>query len=195
MAAAESESGAEIVPVLAPASDDYASATWAAVAAGALAGAALSALPELGGVAAQRWGPAALAAAGALAGGLLAGLPPLRRRLAGASALEARVEQAAGREFLRHEVFRTRDRTGVLIYVSLFERRVAVLADEGVYRAVPRERWRELAESVAAGMKTRGAESVLLEAVASAGALVRELGPRRRADDVNELSDPPRADG
>ena len=193
VAAAEAESGAEIVPVVAPASDDYRSATWAGVAAGALGGAALAALPVDGLRIAGGWAPAALAFAGALVGCLLAEVPRLRRRLAGSAALGLRVEQAAGREFLRHELFRTRDRTGVLIYVSLFERRVSVLADEGVYRAVAQEKWDELARAVAAGMKSRPAELVLLEAVSSAGALVKEFGPRRRSDDANELPDAPRA--
>jgi uncharacterized membrane protein len=42
-------------------------------------------------------------------------------------------------------------------------------------------------------MRERPAAAALLEAVARASALVAARGPRRRADDRNELPDDPRA--
>jgi uncharacterized membrane protein len=66
-----------------------------------------------------------------------------------------------------------------------------VIADEGVYRAVPRPAWQELAAAVAADMRRRGAGEALLDAVRRAAALVAEHGPRRRDDDRNELPDAP----
>jgi len=122
-----------------------------------------------------------------------AAVPAVRRAVAGRAELDRRVDAAAAGEFLRHEVFRTRDRSGILIYVSLFERRVRVIADEGVYRALAKPAWDELANAVAAEMRSRPPASALLEAVRRASALVGEHGPRRRADDVNELPDAPLA--
>jgi putative membrane protein len=189
---AERESGAELVPVLAAASDPYPVADARAAAAGALFGGA--AAPWLAGGfgwGAPAWLAAAAVVAGALAGRLLAELTVVRRALAGATELDRRVDAAAGAEFLRQEVFRTRDRSGILIYISLFEHRVRVIADEGVYRAVPRPAWQELAAAVAADMRRRGAGEALLDAVRRAAALVVEHGPRRRDDDRNELPDAP----
>jgi putative membrane protein len=195
VAEAERRSGAEVVPVLARASDAYRLADWRAAAGGALAG-ALAGVPleaAAGWSALARWAPALAAAAGALLGLAAVTVPALRRLLAGARELDARVDAAAAAEFLRREVFRTRDRTGLLIYVSLFERRVRVLADEGVYRAVERPRWEELAGAVAADMRAEAPARALLEAVRRAGELVAAHGPRRRADDRNELPDAPLA--
>lgn len=190
---AEAGSGAELVPVLAARSDDYAVAAWRSALLGAGTGAAATALaPDLAGW--SRWAawlPALLAAAGALAGFAAARIPAVRRALAGAAELDARVEAAAREAFLEHEVFRTRDRTGLLLYVSLFERRVRIVADEGVYRAVPEAVWRQVATETAARMRDGEPGAALLAAVRRAGELVGEHGPRRRADDRNELPDPP----
>lgn len=189
--AAEAASGAEIVPVLARASDDYPEAGWIGGVWGALAGAMAALGLPIGWPAGVPWELPAAVAVGALAGALATRAPGLRRAVVGSERLEARVEAAAWGEFVRHEVFRTRDRTGILIYVSAFERRVVVLADEGVYRAVPAEVWRRMAAEVASAMRGRPPAEALLDAVRRGGALVTEYGPRRRPDDANELPDAP----
>jgi putative membrane protein len=193
VAAAEAASGAEIVPVLVAAVDSHEEALWKGALIGALAG-ALAGAVELAGHAA--WAPPGLrvllpVTAGALVGGALAWWPPLRRLLVGRARLEAQVERAAREAFLAHEVFATRDRTGLLIFVALFERSVAVVADSGVHAAVPAEQWQVLAQSVAREMSTGSPARALLAAVERAGAVVGAQGPRRRSDDVNELPDAP----
>ena len=189
----ERTSGAELVPVLVARSDAYRIADWRGATAGAVAGGVVHALaPELAGWSALApVAPLAWIAAGALAAALAARWPALRRALAGGEELAARTAAGARAAFLANEVFRTRDRTGVLIYVSLFERRVEILADEGVYRAVPPPVWERLANEIAATMKRSRPEQAMLEALRRAGELVAEHGPRRRSDDANELPDAP----
>lgn len=196
--AAEAASGAEIVPVLVPASGTYPVADARGAAAGALVGAlAYLAAPAstVAGAESSWLGTVAVATA-ALGGLLLARVGRVRRALAGAE-LDERVDLAAAREFVARNVFRTADRTGILLFVSLFERQVRVLADEGVYRAVERPLWEKMAETVAGEMRAGRSEArpgaALLRAVQAAGALVAEFGPRRRADDENELPDEPAA--
>jgi putative membrane protein len=193
VARVEAGSGAEIVPVVVDASSEYEIASWRAAALGALAGTLTAAL-----VAWLRpaWGGApptllALPAVGALAGAALARLPALRRALVGRDRLDARVESAAFEAFVRHEVFRTRDRTGLLIFVSLFEHEVRILADEGVHACVPPEEWQALARLVAGEMRAQSPGKALLTAVERAGGLVAARGPRRASDDANELPDAP----
>jgi putative membrane protein len=191
VARAEAVSGAEIVPVVVESCDGYEISTWMGAALGALTAATWAlAAPPWGTTPARALLPTAL---GALAGALLAHLPPLRRALAGRARLAHRVEAAAGTAFIAHEVFRTRDRTGLLLFVSHFERRVTILADSGVHAAVPEQEWRSLADAVAADMKNESPGKALLVAVERVGAVVAARGPVRRADDVNELPDAPSA--
>jgi putative membrane protein len=194
--AAESASGAEIVPVLVAASGDYPVADARGTAVGALVGAlAYLAAPALAGAGLDpAWLGALAVAAGALGGLVLARVARIRRALAG-SELDERVDLAAARTFLERNVFRTAERTGILLFVSLFERQVRVIADEGVYRAVERPIWERLAATVATEMRDDRPGAALLRAIEATAALVVEHGPRRRADDVNELPDAPATNG
>jgi putative membrane protein len=193
VAHAEARSGAEIVPVVVPASEGYELATWKGAAFGAFAGLLAAALS-----AAQRggWGaaPAELLlppAVGALAGAVAGRWAPLRRWLIGRAGLETTVEGAAWEAFVRHEVFATRDRTGLLIYVSLAEHQVAILADSGIHPKIPQAEWNALARAIAASMRDLAPGAALLAAVERAGEVLSSRGPSRRADDANELPDAP----
>jgi len=187
--AAESQSGVEIVPVVTPTSDSYRVADQRGALIGGIVGVLLQASLTAPVAWGDRWSPAVWTAVGALVGLGLARLPTLRVVLAGAGEISACVAAGARDSFLAQEVFRTRDRTGMLIYVSLLERRVEVLADAGVYQAVPQEDWQRVADEVAREMSRREPATALLEAIRRAGELVAVHGPYRRDDDVNELPD------
>src|SRR5262247_4062785 len=80
-------------------------------------------------------------------GHALARIDAVRRVLLEPALVEARVAERARRAFAEHGLTRTRGRTGILIFVALFERRVVVLADEGIHRALgPNESWTEVVE-------------------------------------------------
>lgn len=192
--AAERASAGEIVPLLVDAADDYELADWKGATIGALlcalGAAVFHALRPI-------WGSASTwlvlpVALGALAGALAARFsPPLRRWLIGSARLDDCVEACAFEAFLHHGVFRTRDRSGILILVALFEHRVRILADEGIHAAVPAPTWEALARDTALAVRAGRPAAALVAAVERCGALLAEHGPRRRADDVNELPDAP----
>lgn len=199
VAEAEKRTSGEIVPYVVPASDAYANALWKGAAFGALAGPllalALHRLWDLWGTHLDLW-IAVPAAAGAAIGFLLAAfVPPVKRWLAGDEMLELRTRQRAEMAFLEAEVFRTRDRTGILLFLSLFEHRVVVLADSGIHALVQPGQWEAIAAAIAAGIRAGRAGEALLEAIRSCGDLLERHGVARRADDVNELPDELRRGG
>jgi putative membrane protein len=120
-------------------------------------------------------------------------VPPVRRLFTTAAAREANVRAAARAAFVAHKVHTTRDRTGVLLFVSDFERRAEIVADLGVLRRADGD---EPARSFAALTKAIGDGRSLDEVVAAARALgaFLERALPRRPDDVNELDDAPRED-
>jgi uncharacterized membrane protein len=59
------------------------------------------------------------------------------------------VELAAHRQFMKHQVDLTELRQGVLIYVSLYEKSVYLLADRGVTPHVPPKEWADLGATLA----------------------------------------------
>jgi putative membrane protein len=193
VAAAEELSGGEVVPYAVGRCGDYRAACWAAAALVAALAAGISALVhDLGGF----WGGSALvwvalpAPVAALAGfGLVAAWSGLRRRLTSAAALDDRVEMRAAAAFLEAEVFATRDRTGVLIFLALFEHRVVVLADSGIAARVEPGEWKGISDRLAAGIRDGRAAAALIEAIGACGRLLAERRVERRPDDVSELPD------
>lgn len=189
---AEASTGGEIVPYVVDACDPYPEAAWTATAAGALLTPLLAVLLHVGlGLWGGDWSlwmalPALLGGgAGWLAGRFVA---PLRRLLVPAELLERRVGLRAASAFVEEEVFATRDRTGILLFVALFEHRVLVLADAGIHAEVAPEEWQGIAADTAAGIKAGRPGRALADAVTRCGELLARRVERRR-DDVDELSD------
>ena len=117
---------------------------------------------------------------------LLRACPPLLRRLIHPAEIDAEVEERAKTAFLDHGLHRTQGGTGILILICLFEHRVQVLADRGIFSAVTPETWQQVADLVSAGIREGRTADALCEAIASCGELLAEKFPPR-ADDKNEL--------
>jgi putative membrane protein len=190
---AERGTSGEIVPFVVNASDSYEGALWKGAALGALVASLVAAAAWL---VWEFWGaPIALwligpPMAGAALGYLLAGAVPfLRRALIGQEVTSRRVERRAAMAFLDEEVFRTRDRTGILLFLSLFERRVIVIGDEGINSKVTESEWNELVARLVAGIESKRAVDALVSAIDECGELLRQRGVDIRPDDENELSD------
>jgi putative membrane protein len=113
-------------------------------------------------------------------------LPALRRLLVPPEILAHRVRQRATQAFVEEEVFRTRDRSGILIFVSLFERRVVVHADRGLDGVVTPREWEEVVSAIAAGMRRGEPGPALADGIRRCADLAGRLPPR--PDDRDELS-------
>lgn len=189
---AETATAGEIVPYVVGRSDPYHEAFWRGACLGALALAmAAAAAHELG----SFWGygllwlavpPVAGAGLGWLA---VAAWPWLRRALINGEQMEQMVRMRAQGAFLEQEVFDTRDRTGILIFLSLFEHRVVVLGDSGINAKVRQNEWDSIVAGIAAGIRAGTPGVALAEGIRRCGALLRERRVERRADDTDELSD------
>ena len=192
VAEAEGHTGGEIVALALASADEYQVAYWKGAALVGFAAAATAAVVDQFRplwITRPAWMLLYLAC-GLLAGAMLARyVVPFRRWLCGSDLLDRRLQQRAREAFLVHSVFTTRDRTGILIAVSAFERRVIVLADEGIHSVVPAGTWEELARETAATVREAGPGAGLLQAVRKAGGLLRHHGLIRRTDDHNELPD------
>ncbi|HYG62517.1 MAG TPA: hypothetical protein VEL74_08035 [Thermoanaerobaculia bacterium] len=188
---AEARTAGEIVPYVVEESDEYPTAAWKGAALGALLGPLAAAVLFY---AAGHWAthppvwmllpPAAGAAAGYLLTLLIA---PVKRWMAGEELLEVRSRRRAEVAFLEQEVFRTRDRTGILLFVSLFEHRVVVLADSGIHQKVAPGEWDGIVAGVVQGIRAGRPGAALIAAIAECGKLLERHGVARRSDDVDEL--------
>jgi putative membrane protein len=114
-------------------------------------------------------------------------LPGLRFYLTPRRLAEESVQRAARAEFFDAHISETRERTGILVYVSQTERLAEVLADSGVRNAVDIASWEagvRRIRYVAAHVREGAA---LAEAVRELREVLALCLPRQ-ADDVDELS-------
>jgi uncharacterized membrane protein len=73
-----------------------------------------------------------------LFGGMVFGsLPPLQRLLIGRKLREKYTQRFAGSVFWENRLFATKEKVGLLLFFSQFERTVAVVADQGVVEHLP----------------------------------------------------------
>lgn len=190
--AVEASTGGEIVPYVVARCGGDEEAVWKGAAVGSLLVAALAA--------AVRWrielwaGPAWLwivapAALGGALGVLAAGVPWVARRLVGREALARRAERRAAEAFVAEEVFATSERTGILLFVAVFERRAVVLADRGIHARVPAGAWDGLIARLTAGLRAGRPAAALVAAIGECGDLLAEWGVAATVADRDELPD------
>jgi putative membrane protein len=129
-----------------------------------------------------------------LLAGILGGLAsnfilPLKRLLVTQPQLDFNTRVRAERAFLEEEVFNTRERTGILIFVSFFEREVMVMADKGISKVVEQREWDALVRLIIDGIRRNQIVDGLEAAIKRSGEILLEKGFARAEDDVNELGD------
>jgi putative membrane protein len=200
---AESKTAAEIVPVVAAASGRYDRAEdvvglivgiGAMVAAWFLLVLPAARDPAAGGWdgssgAAMIWVMAALVVAGFAAGAFLAArIPALRRPFVPAGQMIAEAGERAAQLYCDERVRHTEADTGVLVYLSLFERRAVILADDAAYEALGPEAIAEECSRLTADAARGDLTAALCAAIGRLGERLAAKLPRG-AGDRNELAD------
>lgn len=123
----------------------------------------------------------------------VASLPAVRRVLTPASLKHQHVHERAMEQFFAQGLQATRERTGVLIFVSSAERRVEIIADEGIHGKVGSDAWDRAVAVAVKRIRAGDAVGGLLAAVEICGAVLAQHFPSDGAkgnqlpDDVVEI--------
>lgn len=181
---AEASTSGEIVPLIVQASDPYPHADLA----GGIVGQSLALIagiwlvPDLDYVASILF----------LVGGFLIGylatrfISPLKRAILGNRIVSTEVYQRALQAFFELGIMNTRDRTGILIMVSLLEHKVQVLADTGINEKVTEGTWDGVVTLVLNGIKSGSVINGLCDAIEKCGKILSNDFPIKD-DDTNEI--------
>lgn len=90
--------------------------------------------------------------------------------------------------FKKLKMHETKDRNGVLIYLSVDDHKFAIIGDAGINKVVPEGFWNEIKELML-GHFSKGEFVVgLVKGIEMSGQQLQQYFPKQ-ADDVNELSD------
>jgi len=113
----------------------------------------------------------------------------LKRFFVSQAVLDECTRQRAENAFLEEEVFDTRHRTGIMIFISFFEHEVIIMADRGISKVVEQKEWdnmvAELISHIRQGNLIEGIEA----GVKRCGEVLLEKGFVKTEDDINELRD------
>jgi putative membrane protein len=104
-------------------------------------------------------------------------LTPLRLALVPRAVLRARAHRAALEQFVMRRVTHTRNRCGVLIYVSLAERYARIIADEGIAQKVTAAEWQNAVDELTRNMRAGQTVAALSAAIGRCGAVLAAHAP------------------
>ena len=128
--------------------------------------------------------------AGFLGGNLLSSwFPTLRTPLVPRREMEEETVRAAWTVFSSKKLASTAQRGGLLIYFSLFERRVVVLADQGALEALGQPGIEQVRNAAISGLRQGKPLQAMLDCVSQAGQLLSEKLPCSQGGGENELAD------
>jgi putative membrane protein len=128
--------------------------------------------------------------AGAASALLAVAAPPYARLFLRATRRDLEVRHYAQAFFLHRELFATRRRNGILLLVSLFERKVEILPDVGLHAGFDAADWRTVIEAMTPLLRERRCFGALQQGVARLQALLLGKG-MSAAPGGNELPDRP----
>jgi putative membrane protein len=114
--------------------------------------------------------------------------PAARRAVVPRRIRRASAHRAAMEQFVLRGVTRTRQRTGVLIYLSLAEHYARIVADDGVAALVDKSEWQAAVDRLVAEAREGRPVEGCVAAVAACGEILAARFPRG-VDDVNETPD------
>jgi len=122
----------------------------------------------------------------ALAAYWLTGMPLLTRMLVSAPVAAKAAHERAVVLFMERGICDTRDRSGLLIFVSELERRVVILGDSGIHAHIGEQGWQEHARAIIAGIRKDQATDAIVGVIEQLGTVLADKFPAG-AQNPNEL--------
>ncbi|HEY2864755.1 MAG TPA: TPM domain-containing protein [Casimicrobiaceae bacterium] len=195
VAGLEAKTGVQLVSAIIGKSDSYVELPWKAFALG-------TALASLALVVVDAWRPqwsggeealtlaVTILGVGAASALLAIAVPPYARLYLRATRRDLEVRHYAQALFLRRELFRTPRRNGILMLVSLFERKIDILPDVGLHARIDAADWRGVIEAMTPLLRERRCFDALQVGIGRTQAMLLAKGMAVAAGG-NELPDRP----
>ncbi len=100
--------------------------------------------------------------------------------------MRSEIREEAINCFYNERLHRTRDANGILVFISVFESRVGILADSGINEKIDPHTWQEIIDELSGRIAKNNRCDVLCQAIERIGTILQDHFPHKK-DDVNEL--------
>ena len=100
----------------------------------------------------------------------------------------AQVYMRAEVEFYQAGLNQTQGQTGIMIFVSMLEHQVVILADKAISNKLPDSTWKGVVDLVTTGIKEKSLQQGICAGIKKCGDILEEHFPIA-PDDVNEVKD------
>jgi putative membrane protein len=114
-------------------------------------------------------------------------LAPIIHLFTSTERMQHKVRLRAERGFVQHAVSQTRERTGVLIMLSILEHQIYVLPDRFLAGRVSAERWQQVVQVAVERLKNQDIAGGLCEGIEQCGRILAEVCPLRSSNNPDEL--------
>ncbi|MEO8513587.1 MAG: TPM domain-containing protein [Ignavibacteria bacterium] len=96
--------------------------------------------------------------------------------------------ELAMKDFDKLEVYKTRERTGVLVFLIFEEKYFDIIADEGIFAKIPDDTWNKMEEKLKDDFRNKNYAAGILTLINEMGeVLSREFPTRAGADNDDEI--------
>ena len=121
---------------------------------------------------------------------LLVQIPALDRLVIGRQLMATAVKRRATRHFVESATYDTVGQSGVLLFISVLERRVEIIADRGIHKMVAADTWDHVVRDLVAGIRKKQAASAIVTAIQKVGAVLAQYAPPQKGT-IDELPNSP----
>ena len=117
-------------------------------------------------------------------------IPVLKKLMISKQKLQQRSSAMAERVFGEYKLFETKGRTGVLIFVSLFEHSIEIVPDKGLKEKIADDEWHKAINDMKPALKARKFDEAFVQSIARiTEILIRNKMERTPGSESNELPD------
>ncbi len=114
----------------------------------------------------------------------------IKRFFSTRSELKEEVHQKAIESFFIHNIHQTKERTGILIFISLLEHKIEILTDIAVKEKFSKQELKKIIKSISYNLKKKNLIEAIVSGINECGELGRRYFPlNKEEENKNELSD------
>ncbi len=114
---------------------------------------------------------------------------PLKKLMLSKHSLKQRSSAMAERVFGEYKLFETKQRNGILIFVSLFEHHIEIVPDKGLKEKIGTDEWQKVVDEMKPSLKNKKFDEAFLKSIDKITELLLINKMNREGDASNELPD------